>query len=674
VRLSKLLKNGVISFEDLVLTAIKMTFPGAPAVLEEYQVAMTYFDIDNDCVTIASTDELIDAIEQFSDSQAVLRITTDVKRSNNRASAPPVSPSRAACPPSDCKPPAKNSPKSPPGSSGSRPPHIHNVVESIVSVLATAVIALQNHVKEATQPSSATNSSATNSAADAGYAQHPAATTAADPAPFVPLTPDTFVVDECKSVQADEGEGLAKEVVDTIAMTEAPTSDETKTEVRPFIHGRHTCDSCLTTPIVGIRYHSTNLPDYDLCSKCIGTYKGNEFKFEPVELDRDVQFQERWHRKRAAKLAFCGPRGPYECPPSQYERINRCFPQGHQGATVHGRRRGPQFRCARNFGPQQAMGMDAALKEAIRRSLQDAQKEQEKFDVQSATKEPSVTIEEPNTEMLESIIDAVVVSSAPLAKEASITTAEPIDERTEAVTMDPLEDSKPAAIVPNTNDSSFASDAAGSGEAAEALGFTLDQCADAIDAMMSEVERDMLHRTMNDEASVDSEDNVVVEPEIIVTADVEVLRGDDDHTILLGEYPKDEDDINSQASDDWHVVTEDSQIANDEIIARAAQFLGSALFESEMGRDAGSIVDLNNSNISTASSALTFTPTLASEVVTAQFDRWAFQLQQLRELGFYDDAATIEILERFTAANIGSNSDDEVSVTRVVNELLKGQN
>ena len=52
----------------------------------------------------------------------------------------------------------------------------------------------------------------------------------------------------------------------------------------PFIHGRHTCDQCLTTPIVGARYHALNLPDYDLCASCFGNYKGSEITFEEAQL------------------------------------------------------------------------------------------------------------------------------------------------------------------------------------------------------------------------------------------------------------------------------------------------------------------------------------------------------------------------------------------------------
>jgi hypothetical protein len=55
-------------------------------------------------------------------------------------------------------------------------------------------------------------------------------------------------------------------------------------EERPFIHGRHTCDGCLTTPIVGQRFHAMNMGDYDLCATCKENYKGAGIVFEAAEL------------------------------------------------------------------------------------------------------------------------------------------------------------------------------------------------------------------------------------------------------------------------------------------------------------------------------------------------------------------------------------------------------
>ncbi|KAI5056919.1 hypothetical protein GOP47_0028737 [Adiantum capillus-veneris] len=38
-----------------------------------------------------------------------------------------------------------------------------------------------------------------------------------------------------------------------------------------YVHNGHGCDSCLTTPIIGPRFHCMQCPDYDLCSTCYKT-------------------------------------------------------------------------------------------------------------------------------------------------------------------------------------------------------------------------------------------------------------------------------------------------------------------------------------------------------------------------------------------------------------------
>lgn len=73
-----------------------------------------------------------------------------------------------------------------------------------------------------------------------------------------------------------------KKNVDTASdtVTKAPVKSETVT-VREFIHGRHTCDACRITPIVGKRFHAINRSDYDLCETCYKNDKGDSFlKFE----------------------------------------------------------------------------------------------------------------------------------------------------------------------------------------------------------------------------------------------------------------------------------------------------------------------------------------------------------------------------------------------------------
>ncbi|MCO5557661.1 hypothetical protein L7F22_011229 [Adiantum nelumboides] len=56
-----------------------------------------------------------------------------------------------------------------------------------------------------------------------------------------------------------------------------------KTPVAPqlYVHHGHGCDSCLTTPIIGSRFHCTQCPDYDLCSVCYKT-KSHEHAMQEI--------------------------------------------------------------------------------------------------------------------------------------------------------------------------------------------------------------------------------------------------------------------------------------------------------------------------------------------------------------------------------------------------------
>lgn len=61
-----------------------------------------------------------------------------------------------------------------------------------------------------------------------------------------------------------------------------------------FIHARHTCDGCGTSPIVGFRYHATNVPDFDLCSSCMmvhNEHNGSGITFERKQLSCDQHFK-----------------------------------------------------------------------------------------------------------------------------------------------------------------------------------------------------------------------------------------------------------------------------------------------------------------------------------------------------------------------------------------------
>ena len=103
----------------------------------------------------------------------------------------------------------------------------------------------------------------------------------------VPLEPS--IVENTEGPSASTGqnqvsmEGKSAEKGNGEVYAHGNTVDKPSSAI-PFIHGRHTCDQCLTTPIIGTRYHALNLPDYDLCANCFGNYKGSEIVFEEAQL------------------------------------------------------------------------------------------------------------------------------------------------------------------------------------------------------------------------------------------------------------------------------------------------------------------------------------------------------------------------------------------------------
>merc|ERR1712137_641066 len=483
-----------------------------------------------------------------------------------------------------------------------------------------------------------------------------------------------------------EEEQAAKECVENMEMPKEEVNNEQQAQApevppRPFIHGRHTCDGCLCTPIIGKRFHATNLPDYDLCARCRDNYKGTEIVFEASQLDRDEAFQERWHRKRERWSNHGGPGGP----------------RGQGMPRRHGRRGGGPNSCNRR-GPRgnnrgrchwNHANMDDALKEAIRRSLSDANveptEEPAKTEEPTTTVEPTTTEESTQTTAPEPCVpvEAAAESPAPapsapseelLAAEVNVAVAGSIKSAPEEpLVLPPAPTRAPEPVVPkppsksSETEESFSSDAAGNGDLAMELGLTLDQCARAISDMMTELDRQSLDAA----AASDSDDEkyaISSEAEQEEAPQSNTEEAEVGQSIVDGEEKNENGSLQSE-EDEWQVVVEDDQIDGDAALARGLAMVGSALFESEVNgtadADASSLT--NSADFSLPSSV----PTESNyEISAAVTDRWSNQLFQLHELGFLDDAKNLEILERLNAANIGVDSDEEVSVTQVVSELL----
>ena len=184
-----------------------------------------------------------------------------------------------------------------------------------------------------------------------------------------------------------------------------------------------------------------------------------------------------------------------------------------------------------------------------------------------------------------------------------------------------------------SKDESFASDAKGNGDVAEAMGAALDAVVDVIREMQA------------DGKSVD------------------VASGESGELIV-------DQDAESKDDEEWSVVKSvgSNGTTESQQIAKAAEMLGSALFNSDMKQ---STEGEANGTSSVAGSSFSIPSSVPTDIGTqhaapAQIDRWGAHLLQLRELGFENEDECVEVLERLEAANIGVDEDDDISINHVV--------
>jgi len=240
------------------------------------------------------------------------------------------------------------------------------------------------------------------------------------------------------------------------------------------------------------------------------------------------------------------------------------------------------------------------------------------------------------------------------AEEVSSFTTEPkiIDE------IDKLE-----LLAKSSNESSFAEDAEGQGDVAIAIGMALDVTANAINAVVSEVEKPVAHSILKS-------------------------RMHAGYTILGSANTANSNDVSEESSqtqlsvndnDEWQVLHEDGQGTSDETIAQAAQLLGSALFQSDVISDVSEIkyeyiITTDQSVVSGPSDASTVSTDvltiMSKEISPVVLSRWDTELFQMHELGFLDDEENVNALEHLEAANIGVDSDEPITVNDAVNYLF----
>jgi hypothetical protein len=866
--------DGNLSYKELVGLVLVFTLPpdednssaaAASGSSNKYTVSLTYYDDDKDLITVASTDELMDAINLFA-GQKFMRITTCVKPkisySTSSAAAAAASSSTAAGSPTVDRGTSTNVVDDGNDNDENYPPvpPIQEVLSSFVGILSNAVHHLQkvttqtlpvaarrtsnnNNYNKKTPPQEPKENGTEDAAAAAATAPYASPTmsintkvndgdrndnkgrkakrvaarkvelrarlsvaaavraAAASQPAIITLGGDKEAKNKVSSFKAAAAAAAAATALNTknevntepaedstskVKEEKEESEEEEEEEAKPFIHGRHTCDACLTTPIVGERYHSMNLPDYDLCKRCFVNYSGKEIKFEPVELDRDIPFQTRWQYKHQRQIMMMkrrerfgrgggGDGGPHHGPRSRrfrgpnHGRFN-CRPNGSNGMLHLKPVRSPSSQENQEDVPSStpvavagtdssAEQFDNELKEAIRRSLDDVvpkdasimERGKAKDEIAeeevvskclpecSQEKEDAVKSTISNVD-ISTYVDAPAVDvqgdrfrdaqneiprSVEIAKHDNMVnedttrddsimenTSYVLDEQKEVQSMEKtmeksmdtdsvdseklllLEDAykppTPESIsFTNSKDASFSSDAVGNGDIAEAMGKTLDMVAGAISEMLSESENlkpvaniDDSKETTNQSKMGDLKPAPTVENIEEATNDSkagELIVNSNDE-IALKSVDDEDDDADSDC--DWSVVKSvgSNGTTESEQIAKAAEMLGSALFNSDMKTS----TEENISDLMGSDSSFSIPSSVPTDVGGTQHSRlvappqptrWAKELEKLRELGFKNEVCCIAILERLEESSDDAGSTGSTipicNIDRVVNELLE---
>ena len=249
--------------------------------------------------------------------------------------------------------------------------------------------------------------------------------------------------------------------------------------------------------------------------------------------------------------------------------------------------------------------------------------------------------------------------NASFAKEVSLFTTEPkIVEKTDK------HESLPKSI-----ESSFTEDAEGQGDVAIAIGMALDITANAIDSVLSEAEKPV--------------DDITNESQAQAGCTILGSVNADNSNKDVEESSQTQSSVNS--SDEWQLLNEDGKVTSDEMIAQAAQLLGSALFQSDVisdvteVRDEYSMAMANDQSIYSGPNYVGSVPTNVSTIVSSSISstvlsRWDTELKQMHELGFLDDKKNVDALEHLEAASMGVDSDDPVTVNDAIEYLLSRYN
>jgi len=676
--------SATVSYQKLIHLALGFFHESSSiSTSNEEYIDVTYVDEDGDYIALSSDDELTDAFSQFVNRDPpVLRATVSIndmvvidKIDKNIRGRAPVVDSLDSTPKTAPEPEKKNH-------QGLFSKGLNKkLCDSITTTITHATDSISKAVKVNKKcPHSVTVSTFQTEKSEDGKRKIVFSSMATGSCAKV----INVQVKSCSNTKSSSEQEKSEDDTKEKSNIKKPDYD--------FVHGRHTCDGCLVTPIIGLRYHSNSLKDYDLCSNCVKQSTKEDNKFLQMKSERDVQMQDKWKRRQAARLKK-GQDKWKKCQDIKKER-KPC---------------------------ELEMNDDNRMKEGIRRSLQDEQ--EKKRDIETSPSNGDDINKTP--------VDVPTIS----AKRVLSTSLESISTKSDDVMNENfiLSENRPEQEKKNVacQDSSFLEDAEGEGEIANMIGNTLDSFTKAIDAIVSEAKKPELTECATSVMDTEVDDVFTVseakkpehaecavsvtDTEIseIITEVIDVIVSETkkpehtgfttsdtdteidevimkDNNNCCEETILESEGISSKESDeDWQVLSTSEQVSHDEMVAQAAQLLGSAMFESDIlsnednkldqdheSKSRGSISEKtkgsksNHDSLYSDESSLSTMSTFKSPISSVVLSRWDDELRKLHEIGFYDDYRSIDALEHLEAANIGVDSQDGVSLSKVVDYLL----
>lgn len=267
-----------------------MTIEKANLAAQDYFVSLHYYDLDDDKVLIWTDSDVLNALKEYS-TRGRVRIFAQVQEKQTKDETSTESTSTVKATQTTTVKTEEKASKT----------EEMNVVDAFADLLSIAVVSVEagvnaarskEQLQAARQASNDHLKAAKAAAKDSFKAAKAASRDSLKQARnsvhnVVKAGTDTFAAVASIAVHSEcpkngkSATSMAKEHV--VPLEGVPFATPAVPEL-VFIHGRHTCDQCLTTPIVGKRFHATELPDYDLCEACYNNYKGSEIKFEEARL------------------------------------------------------------------------------------------------------------------------------------------------------------------------------------------------------------------------------------------------------------------------------------------------------------------------------------------------------------------------------------------------------